>query len=373
MTAVPNSSARLTCHCSAVSESGALLSASLLPADTELCHCNPCRYSTGSLAVSFLPLSHGPSIETLSRLTAYRSSAILTRFFCSICGCQCFLQHHQPHDQWYCLSGVVEQSPESKAKDERWPTNIVRIHSHQFVSDTVDDGLTPCWLSLGGRSVPAWSMATPENRIPQRPQDLKSEKLAVEQLGTRTEVGKRASAVDREATLEGRCLCGGVSLSIKRAGHTTATGESRAVTKDPNKFLTYLCACRSCRLTTGTSLVPFALVPPSQVLNGKASFQPIIFGRDASNSENNPNQTLKHYRSSPDTWRSFCGACGATVFYFCEQRPKELDLATGILRAEDGSMAKAWLEWEWGRCSFPHEGIDQELVQAWQHCRVGDS
>ena len=60
--------------------------------------------------------------------------------------------------------------------------------------------------------------------------------------------------------------------------------------------------------------------------------------------------------------------CGATVSYFNSQRPNEVDLAVGILRAEEGSMAKRWLDWEWGRCSFAEESVDKEICEAWLGC-----
>jgi hypothetical protein len=75
--------------------------------------------------------------------------------------------------------------------------------------------------------------------------------------------------------------------------------------------------------------------------------------------------TLKHHWSSPDTCRSFCGKCGATISYWCNKRPDGLDLAVGILRGEEGSMARRWLQWERGQCSFHEECIDRELCDAW--------
>jgi hypothetical protein len=42
-----------------------------------------------------------------------------------------------------------------------------------------------------------------------------------------------------------------------------------------------------------------------------------------------------------------------------------LDVAVGILRSEEGSMARRWLDWEWGRCGFEEECIDREMCEAW--------
>jgi hypothetical protein len=53
------------------------------------------------------------------------------------------------------------------------------------------------------------------------------------------------------------------------------------------------------------------------------------------------------------------------VFYWCGRRPDELDIAVGILRSEDGSMARSWLGWEWGRCYYAEQCIDGETYEAW--------
>lgn len=75
--------------------------------------------------------------------------------------------------------------------------------------------------------------------------------------------------------------------------------------------------------------------------------------------------SVRQYWSSPDTCRSFCHNCGATVSYWCGQRPDELDIAVGILRSEEGSMARKWLGWIWGRCTFAEESIERETCDAW--------
>lgn len=123
-------------------------------------------------------------------------------------------------------------------------------------------------------------------------------------------------------------------------------------------------------------MVPFALIPPTSIFNANApalidessskqKVKPLTYGHDSSDSNSNPGLTLKHHWSSPDTCRSFCGKCGATISYWCNKRPDGLDLAVGILRGEEGSMARRWLQWERGQCSFHEECIDRELCDAW--------
>ena len=69
------------------------------------------------------------------------------------------------------------------------------------------------------------------------------------------------------------------------------------------------------------------------------------------------------YHSSSDVQRTFCGKCSATVFYWCDDRPELIDLAVGILRAEDGAMARQWLEWKWGKVVWKEEATEQAILK----------
>lgn len=59
--------------------------------------------------------------------------------------------------------------------------------------------------------------------------------------------------------------------------------------------------------------------------------------------------TLKRYVSSKDTYREFCRVCGAFVFWHSDadkDRPKDvIDVSIGMLEAETGALAEAWVEW----------------------------
>ncbi|KAE8452524.1 hypothetical protein EG329_000427 [Mollisiaceae sp. DMI_Dod_QoI] len=365
-------STHLTCLCGAISEPASLLNGPEFPITTSICHCNPCRQTTGSLGVSFPPLTSSPSAVTLSKLAAYHSSDILTRYFCPTCGCHCFLFHHQ-WNRWYCLGGIIEPNPSSQTKDVPGLKDTIKVSLHEYVLDTIDGGLTPLLLSLGDRSIPTWSAAPKQG-----PFDLLHD--TVHSLSRKSI--DAISTPKEDSYLPAKCHCGGVSLLIKRANYTSSANSdvsARYIPSDPTKWLSYFCACRSCRLSFGVSLTPWALVLPSHVFNAKTPAAiddpslvnnknnplPVTFGRLACSPEANPGQTLKHHWSSPDVCRSFCGKCGASVSYWCEKRPDELDFAVGILRSEEGSMARGWLEWVWGKCSSDEESIDREISEAW--------
>lgn len=72
-----------------------------------------------------------------------------------------------------------------------------------------------------------------------------------------------------------------------------------------------------------------------------------------------PFGTLKGYKSSPGVLRYFCGECGAIVFYTEEDRDRTslLDVAAGLLGAEEGSRAESWLEWRTERLSFREDAV----------------
>lgn len=366
---VATSTASLACLCGAISTPATILADPSLPISTGICHCSACRYTTGTLGASFPPLGSSPPQDTLSKLTAYHSSEQLVRYFCSTCGCHCFCVVRSS-EQWYCLGGIIESSPSAKANNIPWPKDTIKISSHRHILDTLDGGITPFLLNLDGRSLPTWSGAP--HHGPQ------AESFVLPHASILELPSKSISTVqkpDEGAYLGAKCHCGGVSLLIKRANYklNPASQEARYITSDGAKYLTYFCSCRSCRLSTGVSMLAWSLVPPENIFNANApvvngDHQSIVFGFPASEPTANPGLTLKHHWSSPDVCRSFCEKCGATISYWCGQRPTELDLTVGILRSEEGSMARQWLEWEWGRCSFTEESIDREASEAWSGC-----
>ncbi|KAJ5788406.1 hypothetical protein N7457_003396 [Penicillium paradoxum] len=68
----------------------------------------------------------------------------------------------------------------------------------------------------------------------------------------------------------------------------------------------------------------------------------------------------KSYKSSEGVLRTFCGTCGATVFYTCAERPGIVDVAVGILRAPEGVMAENRALWRTGRIASADDGLKYE-------------
>jgi hypothetical protein len=93
---------------------------------------------------------------------------------------------------------------------------------------------------------------------------------------------------------EGGCLCGAVRYRI--------TGEPRSSST---------CFCRSCRLASGATPVPWLVVGLVQyaLLSGQ----------------------LATVRSSPQVVRSFCARCGTPISYHHQDDAETLDLTTATL------------------------------------------
>jgi hypothetical protein len=95
-------------------------------------------------------------------------------------------------------------------------------------------------------------------------------------------------------TTTGHCLCGAIQYEYD--------GEPTAIIH---------CHCESCRRQTSSPVATFVMVP-------KAALR-FTHG------------TPKEFASSPGVHRSFCGDCGAPIYYRTGQRPDIIDLYAGTL------------------------------------------
>jgi hypothetical protein len=101
------------------------------------------------------------------------------------------------------------------------------------------------------------------------------------------------------------------------------------------------------------------------------------FPKDANEPSKRP-KGLKQYRSSNETFREFCGTCGASAFYWTRPRnakdsrvsnpsaeePDVIDVGAGLLDQEDGgSRVEGWCFW-FDRVIFSEDGIDKEALEA---------
>jgi hypothetical protein len=71
--------------------------------------------------------------------------------------------------------------------------------------------------------------------------------------------------------------------------------------------------------------------------------------------------TLQTYASSANVTRSFCSTCGAIVFWSKAELSETslLDVAVGLLAADEGARAEGWLEWWTERFSWREDAVER--------------
>jgi hypothetical protein len=363
----PTSSAYLTCLCGAISLPGTHLVEPSFPLPTVVCHCNPCRYTTGTLLPAYASLKSAPPANIREKLTVYQFTPFCVRYFCAECGCKCFAEHPQAEkEEWFCTAGMIEvdavEKEDGEAGEKEKP-DIVQLEGHMSIDDLRDGGVLPVVLP-----------ATTTGATALYATRYGSQKLSQQDIDTAVQTAQRHPAPGPQDRLEARCHCGGVDLRIKRAEYDSEPDSLKSMmhSNDPHRYLARFCTCRSCRLGMGFSLCPWTYVALSSVTNAHTSL-PVVFGADAEKDGANEGLKLRHYQSSDGVWRSFCGGCGASVFYYTadEKRNTIVDVAVGLLRAESGSLGRGWVRWAEGEVSHSEECTDQGLVGCIQeHGRI---
>lgn len=322
----------ISCHCGAQSHEVELLD---YPGSGEvtMCHCNTCRWTTGALYTSHIPIARAP--VSLRGTTAYEPGDERTWLFCSTCGCHVFRTRVLDGvEMWDVSTGVLTAS---KAAGDDSGVHAVR---HLGAEETRDGGLTR-WLRPG----------EPTPDTPRR---------------------------HPSAFLPARCHCGTVDFCITRPSAASrlpsspfpdlmlpyvSTGHAAISNPRDEKWwlrdgdTTYLagtCACRSCRTTLGFETQAWAFVPRanlcflSSTVEGEEGGPPDFDALHAAG-------VLRGHASSRGVMREFCPRCGATVFWHDGERPDVVDVSAGLLRAESGALAGDWLDWWKGRVSFEEE------------------
>uniref|UniRef100_A0A8H7TN31 CENP-V/GFA domain-containing protein n=1 Tax=Bionectria ochroleuca TaxID=29856 RepID=A0A8H7TN31_BIOOC len=286
-----------------------------LPLPVHLCHCTVCRYRSGAPCVFHTNLPKeapmkfiSPSVE--ANMTVYTFEERVSAWnFCSTCGCH-ITSVDRDDGHWTVSTSIFK---------DHGPENF-QIKRHIYSGSTFDHGLPDIIPQVDGLQLEDWN--PPHD-------DPSSETL----------VPKLEHDANGQERLRAECHCGGVSFTIGRPTKEVledAQLKDFVSPLDQTKWMALYDACDDCRLLNGTHLVGWTFIPLS-------TCNPPIT-RDLKIG------TAKTYQSSPNVLRSFCGTCGATVFFTCEERcptggESVVDLATGILRATEGSMAEKWLTW----------------------------
>ncbi|KAK2810665.1 hypothetical protein FQN50_002705 [Emmonsiellopsis sp. PD_5] len=343
-TPTPTKTLTAQCHCKAIHYT-LTVPLSLLPLPVHLCHCSICRYTHGAPCVfhAGLPADIKPSWIHPSgpqALTTYQHSADTARriVFCSTCGCQ--------------VADITV------GDEERWT-----VSTSIFSTDhnTADNFVIDKHIFIDGDSVPGWGFHHLLPRVAGREMKF----YAGDRTGALLPANRPLAAnptSDSPATttaqgddrLHASCHCGGISISFPRPTPDVLADpiyKSRISPLTPRKWIATLDLCSDCRLVSGTHLVPWTFIPLHLL-------QPAM-GPDFAIG------TAKTYESSAGVRRAFCGTCGATAFYWCEERPKWVDVAIGLVRAPEGVMAEDWVTWRLGvGREYSGEEFDGEFSRA---------
>ncbi|OCK86309.1 hypothetical protein K432DRAFT_376816 [Lepidopterella palustris CBS 459.81] len=318
---------------------------SSLPLSTYLCHCNISRRISGALCTSYvdIPLRPGDLKPDLAFLTAYKSSDILTRYFCSTCGTQMYLKYNS--------DGHLSVSTGSLDKTD----GVVKFLGHMWIEDTKDGGASEFITTIGGEQLKRW-FTEPKKGL-QVPPGWKS-------------VQSKMKPPEPTDKLCAHCHCNGVRFWISRPSEQSKEADSpfpdllipyhSGSPANPSnqpwwipeegRFLAGSCACVSCRQSSGFDITWWTFIPITDITleNGEPFRR--YFG------------AMKSYRSSPHCTRTFCAHCGCTVFWDSDERPSMVDVALGMLDAESGTRAEEWLNYQTERVSFTEFAGNRELT-----------
>lgn len=287
----------------------------LLPFRAHLCHCSLCRFSLGAPCVFHVPLPASVAVQFVAPSSAVNMTSYLvaggrgSSNFCSTCGCHIACIGLETGSWTVSNSIFTDHGPDKFG-----------IARHIYTKSVKDEGIAKLLPSVGGRECVVYNP----------PADSPKAKL----VESAAEVGD-----DGEDRMRAECHCGGVSFTFPRPTREVLEDEYMAQFvshRDKSKWHACFDLCDDCRLANGAHAVGWTFIP-------LALCEPPI-GPDLAVG------TAKTYASSPGVLRSFCGTCGATLFYaHQDRRPSDrqqvVDLAVGVLRAPEGFMAESWLTW----------------------------
>ncbi|KAJ9660794.1 hypothetical protein H2198_002333 [Neophaeococcomyces mojaviensis] len=138
-----------------------------------------------------------------------------------------------------------------------------------------------------------------------------------------------------DTRLRASCHCSGVQFEI-------------VPPSDGKRYTARLDTCSSCRRSAGFEIMAWASVPLTKIQMPDGTPLNLSSG------------TLKEYVSSHGHRRYFCSVCGAKVF-IRKDNESCVEVAVGILKAEEGARAEKWLDWI-GEVGSIKEATDQDLL-----------
>lgn len=250
---------------------------------------------------------------------------------------------------------------------------VVEYKSCMWLGDTRDRGAS-IWLpsSIDGKKIDRWTGEAGESDL------IDSDHFATEPSCT----GEAREPV------HAHCHCRGVEFWVKPPNHGSedarsdfpdlmvpyhrGAGASQNPDNEPwwlrdegKRFLAGTCMCLSCRAASGFDITFWAFVPNANIFLDKECTRK--FPEYGERRDNRYWGTIKSYRSSKGVTRTFCGQCGANVFWDGgkeQGREGLVDVAVGLLAAPSGARAEELLSWWTDRVSFEEDAVNKSLARA---------
>ncbi|KAF9691372.1 hypothetical protein EKO04_010775 [Ascochyta lentis] len=248
---------------------------------------------------------------------------------------------------------------------------IVQYKSCMWIKDTKDGGASDWLTSIAGQSLKKWNQGAEEGDI--LPLDYYSS-------------SKKVVESSRKPT-HAYCHCKGVEFWVTPPNTASETARSNfsdlitpyhlgeTASENPsdvpwwlcdknNRFLAGTCACISCRRASGFDITFWAFIPTSNIFLDASLTRP--FPPHGLGHTNDYWGSMRVHTSSKGVNRTFCGKCGATVFWDGgkeKERYGLIDVAVGLLDAGSGARAEELLSWWTRRVSFEEFAVNKSLMR----------
>ncbi|KAF2179857.1 hypothetical protein K469DRAFT_715958 [Zopfia rhizophila CBS 207.26] len=340
---------RVSCMCSAAYHSFSIPTSNL-PLPTNLCSCDISRRISGTLLTSYVNVTFDTNAAKpdLSALTPYKSSDILTRYFCSTCGTHMYLE--------YKSDGHFEVATGTLKLDST--DGIIEWKTNMWIEDTSDGGASQFISNIEGKTLKRYLQEAGQSD--EVPLDWRNPSISSKEF-------------KEEDLVHAHCHCRGVEFWVSRPNAESRNAESAyadllipdRLGKSANpsnypwwlprddRFLAGTCACHSCRRSLGFDVTFWSFIPIVNITLDKEGTKPF---------QRNPYWgTMKTYQSSPNVTRTFCGTCGANVFW--DGRPSLVDISVGLYDAESGTRAENLLAWWPNRVSFEEDALNRGFIR----------
>lgn len=253
---------------------------------------------------------------------------------------------------------------------------IVEYGSCMWIGDTRDGGASDWLRSIDGREMERWMGEAGESVL-----------ISLDHFKPDLEDCVETTRPTREP-VHGHCHCRGVQFWVKPPNcdeggassdfpdlmvpYRCGTGASRNPDNEAwwlrdggERFMAGTCVCLSCRAASGFDITFWAFVPNANIFLDKECT--ILFPEHDGGHKSQYWGTMKTYHSSEGVTRTFCGRCGANVFWDGGRekgRDGLVDVAVGLLDAPSGARAEELLSWWKDRVSFEEDAVNKSLARA---------